>query len=259
MVIFLSFVIGIFLGSFLNVLIDRLSTDRPFVKGRSYCENCKKTLKPIDLIPLVSYILLRGKCRFCHKKIPFRLFFVEALVGVTAVALSLAAGPEGLWPGGGIGITETILLGIILFCFIGIFFADIIYGIIPDLLVIVSAVASLAFVLLSGFSIQNHLLAGIGSLVFFLLLFVLTKGRGMGFGDVKLSFVLGLLLGFPGIIVSLYLAFLTGAGVSIILVICRKLKFFGSTIPFGPFMVLSAIVALFWGDIILQSFVSRFL
>lgn len=253
MVIFLSFVIGIFLGSFLNVLIDRLSTDRPFVKGRSYCENCKRTLKPIDLIPLVSYIMLRGKCRFCHKKIPFRLFFVELTIGITFGILAQLFFTQIFT------LPALLCIAVILFCFIGIFFADVIYGIIPDLLVVVSAIASLLYVFISGLTMQNHLLSGLGSFVFFFLLFLLTRGRGMGFGDVKLSFVLGLLLGFPGIIVSLYLAFLTGAGVSIILVICRKLKFFGSTIPFGPFLVISSIIALFWGDIILQSFVSRFL
>lgn len=253
MVVFLVFIFGAFLGSFLNVLIDRLSTDRPFVNGRSYCEHCKKTLQPRDLIPLVSYLLLKGKCRYCKKKIPFRLFFVELLTGITFVLLSL------LYLNHFYSLPATILLAVILFCFIGIFFADIVYGIIPDLLVFISVLAVVSYILIMHLPLFIHLASGLGAMLFFLALFAVTRGRGMGFGDVKLSFVLGVLLGFPGIIVGLYLAFLTGAGVSIILVICRKLKFFGSTIPFGPFLVASTVIALFWGDIILSSFVSRFL
>ena len=244
MVLFLSFIVGAFFGSFLNVLIDRLSTGRSFVKGRSYCEHCKKTLKPQDLVPLISYLYLKGRCRYCKVRIPLRLFLVETICGGTAALLAL-------------GTLGTF--GVILFCFIGIFVADLVYGLIPDLFVVIIAIASLFYVLILGQSITQHVITGIASLLFFLLLFAITRGRGMGFGDVKLSFALGFLLGFPGIIVSLYLAFLTGAGVSIILVICRKLKFFGSTIPFGPFLVASAVVALFWGQQIFQMFIFRFL
>jgi prepilin signal peptidase PulO-like enzyme (type II secretory pathway) len=80
----------------------------------------------------------------------------------------------------------------------------------------------------------------------------------MGFGDVKLSFILGFLLGYPLIIVSLYLAFLTGAAVAIILVVCRKTKFFGGSIPFGPFLVASTVISLFYGQEILRVFLMRF-
>lgn len=253
MSLLLVFIIGSVLGSFLNVVIDRLSTGRGIVGGRSYCELCKRTLSPIDLIPIFSYIFLRGKCRFCKNKIPFRLVVVEILVGITFTALFL------LFINQSATLLSTVFLAIILWSFIGIFFADIEYGIIPDLLVILSTVASLFYVYESHLSISNHLLSGIGSLVFFLVLFTITRGRGMGFGDVKLSFVLGLLLGFPSIIVALYIAFLTGAVVSIILVVWRKLRFFGSTIPFGPFLVVGVITSLFWGEKILQIFISRFL
>lgn len=253
MVFFFSFLVGIFLGSFLNVLIDRLSTGRGFVSGRSYCEVCKKTLKSFDLIPLFSYLFLKGKCRHCKAKIPFRLFLVEMLTGITATVCIY------LFVTGSLPLYSSILIFLILFSFLGIFVADVVYGIIPDLFVVLSLVASLFYVLVEGLPLYSHIAAAFGSLFFFFFLFVITKGKGMGLGDVKLSFVLGLVLGFPQIIVALYLAFLTGAAISIILVVWRKLRFFGSTIPFGPFLVASSVVALFYGEVILSAFVQNFL
>ncbi len=249
----ISFIFGIFLGSFLNVLIDRLSTDRPFVKGRSYCEHCKKTLHPKDLIPLVSFLLLKGRCRYCRKSIPVRLFVVEFVTGLVAV-FSIFVYLSGMSP-----LFVSVVLFVILFSFLGIFFADLYYGIIPDLLVLLSLISAFLYIMLLGLPLQTHLFAAGASLLFFVFLFIITKGKGMGLGDVKLSFVLGLLLGFPNIVVGLYLAFLTGAGVSIILVICRKLRFFGGTIPFGPFLIASSVITLFYGKDILNAFVQNFL
>lgn len=253
MVLLLSFIIGSVLGSFLNVVIDRLSTGRGIVGGRSYCEHCKRILSPQDLIPIVSYLILGGKCRFCKKKIPRRLIIVEVLTGITFTLVAT------LFMAQTITMFSALFLAVILWSLIGIFFADIEYGIIPDLLVIVSTIASIFYLYEKHVPLTNHLYAGIGALLFFLILFAITKGRGMGFGDVKFSFVLGFLLGFPSVIVALYMAFLTGALVSIILVVWRKLHFFGSTIPFGPFLVISVVISLFWGDQILKIFVNHFL
>lgn len=243
-IFFLLFSIGAVLGSFLNVLIDRLSTGRNFAKGRSYCEHCKKTLKTIDLIPVVSFLLLLGKCRFCKTKIPLRLFVVEVLCGALFSYLYIYALQMS------INIFLVPLLFIILWSYIGIFFADFEYGIIPDLLVGISITVGILYVFFVGQPVLNHLLAGFGAFAFFILLFLVTKGKGMGLGDVKLSFSLGLFLGFPLIVVSLYTAFLTGASVAIILVIWKKIRFFGGTIPFGPFLIFGTFFALFLGNTI---------
>ncbi len=246
--VLITFIFGATVGSFLNVVIDRLSTGRSIIYGRSYCEGCRKTLKAYDLLPIVSYLVLRGKCRYCKAKIPLRILIVETLSALTfaSIYLSIVTASISLLPG--------IFLGIIIYSFIGIFFADLEYGIIPDFLVIVSTVSSLLYLLSSNGLVIPHLIAGFATLAFFLLLFVITKGRGMGLGDVKLSFMLGFFLGFPSIIVALYLAFLTGAGVSIILVVWKKIRFLGGTIPFGPFLVGSAIIAYFFGTTIIQRF-----
>jgi len=252
MELLLAVLFGSALGSFLNVAIDRLSTDRSIVKGRSYCEKCKKTLQPWDLIPVVSYLILRGKCRYCKADIPLRLFIVEVLSGFAfgLVFFMVSAGTLQLVP--------ALFLAIVLWCFIGIFFADIKYGIIPDFLVLISIISAVFYIHFSGLPYLSHVLSGIGSLVFFLILFLITKGKGMGFGDVKLSFALGLFLGFPQIVTALYMAFLTGAVISIILIVGKKIRFFGGSIPFGPFLVLSTIVTFFFGAAILELFLNKF-
>jgi prepilin signal peptidase PulO-like enzyme (type II secretory pathway) len=139
-----------------------------------------------------------------------------------------------------------------------VFFADIKYGIIPDKIIFPAIVASLLYLFIipnSLFSPRGeagmiHILSAIGAFLFFLFLFLITKGRGMGFGDVKLVFLLGLILGFPKIVAAFYIAFLTGAILGCILILWGKKKLTGGTIPFGPFLVLGAIIAMFWGTVL---------
>lgn len=252
MTFFLLFIFGSVLGSFLNVLIDRLSTGRSFVVGRSYCEHCKKTLKTRDLIPIISYLYLMGRCRYCKTAIPFRIFVVELLSGILFCLVYFYGNSIFL------NLLSIVFLSAILWAYLGIFFADLQYGIIPDLLVGISVVAAFFYVILTGGLIGNHVLAGIGALTFFLLLYFVTKGKGMGLGDVKLAFSMGFFLGFPLIVVSLYAAFLTGASVSIILIIWRKVRFYGGTIPFGPFLIFSVFFAFFFGNIVAFYFLKNF-
>jgi prepilin signal peptidase PulO-like enzyme (type II secretory pathway) len=136
-----------------------------------------------------------------------------------------------------------------------VFFADLKYGIIPDTVLFSSVFITIMYLFLNPNSlIINHLFAAGGACLFFLFLFLLTKGRGMGFGDVKFAFLMGLVLGFPNIIVSLYVAFLTGAIVGCILIMWRKKRIFGTSIPFGPFLVIGVLTAIFYGEILTKSF-----
>ncbi len=253
MIIFASilFIVGICVGSFLNVLIDRLPRNVSVVKGRSRCEFCKKELSFLDLVPLISFFLLHGQCRYCKKPIDSLLPVVElttgVLFGVTAYYITV------------INVITIIQLGYYLFIvssLIVIFFADLKYGIIPDKIVYPAVVVTILFIILnSRFIILNSLLSALGAFLFFLLLFLATHGKGMGLGDVKFAFLQGLVLGWPSILVGVYMAFLTGALSGIILVIWRKKRFRGGTIPFGPFLVIGTIIGLFWGDSIWQKVV----
>ena len=248
------FLLGLFIGSFLNVLADRLSRGEAVIKGRSHCEKCKKTLKWLDLIPLLSFLFLKGKCRYCRVRLSLFYPITELTTGILFAGVFLFLG--------GANINLITIINIIYYLFIlssliVIFFADLKYGIIPDKIIFSAVFIAIAYSFFNHQSlIINHFLSGLGALLFFLSLFLVTKGRGMGFGDVKFAFLMGLILGFPNIITGLYIAFLTGAIVGIILILWRRKKAFGTAIPFGPFLVLGTLGALFWGEIILQKVLS---
>jgi leader peptidase (prepilin peptidase)/N-methyltransferase len=232
----------------LNVLADRLPREESVVRGRSHCEKCKKTLQWYDLIPLVSFTSLKGRCRYCHTRLSLYYPIIELTTGILFVLAFILTG------------FRIYDLGFMIFIFsalIVIFFTDLKYGIIPDVILLPSIVISFSYLFLSPNSlIINHLLSAFGASLFFLLLFLITKGKGMGLGDVKFAFLMGLILGFPDIVISLYIAFLTGAIIGVTLILWKKRKMSGATIPFGPFLVLGTLTALFWGEIIFQKTIS---
>lgn len=248
---FIIFILGLFIGSFLNVLVDRIPKGESPIKGRSHCDKCKEILRWYDLIPLLSFISLKGKCRYCHTSLSLYYPIVELTTGAMFVLVLLFARSMN-------HELRIMDLGYYLFVisgFIVIFFVDLKYGIIPDKIVFPSIVVSFIYLLFAFYSLFiTHLVAALGAGLFFLLLFLVTQGRGMGFGDVKLAFLMGLILGFPNIIVSLYIAFLTGAIIGCILVIWRRKKIFGTAIPFGPFLAIGTLIAIFFGDFLTQIF-----
>lgn len=236
--------IGLIFGSFLNVLIWRLNDPKApkFWQGRSICPDCKHTLTWRDNIPLLSYIFLRGKCRYCHKNISIRYPVVEL---VTAVAFALI-GPNPL------------LLGIAS-CLIVIFFSDLIYGLIPDEMVIAgvffviarNVVTKQSLVCATGDCFAALAMTGTVALLssFFFFIFYLIKG--MGFGDVKFAFLMGLLLGWPGVLVGLWMSFVSGGIVAVILLALRRTKL-SATIALGPFLVFGTVFAALWSNNFLQ-------
>lgn len=246
------FIFGICVGSFLNVLADRLPKGESIWKGRSHCESCKKILAWYDLVPLLSFLSIRGKCRYCHVRLSFYYPLIEIVTGILFVIIGNYE--LGIMNYAGNYLVLLFYL-FITSAFIVLFFTDLRYGILPDIVIFPAIVATLLFLILnSQFMLLNSLFSAFGACLFFFFLFLLTKGKGMGFGDVKLSFLLGLFLGFPLIIVGLYAAFLTGATIASILVLCRRKKLFGSTIPFGPFLIVGSGVGLLWGEQLLQFF-----
>lgn len=219
---------GLAVGSFLNVLIDRLPRGKNVITGRSLCDHCKKTLRWYELIPLLSWVAQGARCRRCHKKLSWQYPLIELVTGVGFVILA-----PSYW--------------LIFSSFLVIFMADLKYQIIPDSMVIAGVIGAIG---VNGV-IGENILAGMGASAFFLFLWFITRGRAMGFGDVKFAFLMGLLLGFRGVIVACYLAFLTGAGVGVILILRGK-KGLKSKIAFGPFLVFGTSVALVWGQQIIE-------
>lgn len=228
---FLVFALGAAVGSFLNVLIDRIPKAEDIVWKPSHCDHCKKKLRWYELIPIVSYTLQRGHCLRCRKRFSMQYPLVEL---VTAIGFVL------LYP----NIFHLIIYSAMLVLFV----IDWKHMILPDMFLSVVLVA----VILLGIPLSPadrwiHVVTGISSGVGFFVLWVVTRGRGLGFGDVKLAGVLGALLGFPLTIVALYTAFLTGAIWGVILMV-RKRASMKSRVAFGPFLIGGAAAALLWGE-----------
>ena len=229
----LIFFLGLAVGSFVNCLVYRLNTGRQSLWGRSFCDYCQHKLPWYDNLPLLSFLLLRGKCRWCHSPIGVHYPLVELLTGILFVWIYL-------WVKSWSGNTLSFYISISLYLyisasFIALFLSDLQYRTIPDQITYPAILISLIFLIFQYPSILiSNLLSGLGAAGFFFLLVLLTRFRGMGLGDVKLAGLMGLFLGFPKVIVALYLAFLTGATAGVILILLGKKKF-KSQISFGHF------------------------
>ncbi len=247
--IFLFF-IGLTVGSFLNCLIYRLSAnEKP--EGRSYCPKCKHQLSYKDLVPVLSYIFLSGKCRYCKKKISIEYPIVELLTGALFLFAFLIAGLSG----------ELIFLILVLFFLILIFIYDLKHYIIPDFANFSLIGISFLYLLLVSFlnnditMLAKGVLSALGAFLFFFSLFYFTKGKGMGFGDVKYVVFMGLFLGFPNILVGLFISFCLGAIIGLLLIALKKKKI-KSQVPFAPFLIIGTLLAYFYGDLFLELYLS---
>ena len=236
------FVLGLVIGSFLNAFIYRMEKEKSVVKGRSFCPHCKHTLSWYDLIPLVSFLLLKGACRYCSKKISFQYPAVELATGLLFLAVLFFQGA------GIVGLLFGLFIAAV---FVVIFVYDLKHYLIPDIVVYAGIAASLLYLgALSVFTEGIPLIGGVVAAViasgFFLSLFLVSRGKWMGFGDVKLGFLMGLVVGFPNILVALLIAFIVGAITGVILIYLKR-KTMKAEVPFGPFLILGTFIAWFWG------------
>lgn len=236
------FIAGCCVGSFLNVLIYRIPADLS-ISGRSFCPKCKKKISWRENIPLVSFFLLHKRCKNCHSPISWQYPIVELITGILFVLTVFLISNNSTIEQFN-NLIPIIYYLFIVSCLVVIFFTDLKYGIIPDKITYPAIIISFIFLISQYPNILiSNLLSGVAASLFLLMLHLITRGRGMGFGDVKLALLMGIFLGSPGILISLYASFLTGAVVSLILILAG-LKRFGQTIPFGPFLVLGTLIAL---------------
>ncbi|MBI5044485.1 MAG: prepilin peptidase [Candidatus Levybacteria bacterium] len=238
---------GLFFGSFFLVIAQHAATGRSFVMGRSKCDFCSRVLSWSELIPVISFVLLRGKCKHCKKKLS--LWYPISELITAFVFLSIALYVTSLFP--------MIVLSIIASCLLVIFFSDREFEIIPVQFVLLACLAELVMLLATPSLLLNHFLSGSGAAAFFYAIYLVTKKRGMGFGDVIFAFLMGFILGFPYIIFGLYLSFLSGACISLLLVALKKKKLHGGTVPFGPFLVFGTFIMMVWGEHIAY-FISKY-
>jgi leader peptidase (prepilin peptidase)/N-methyltransferase len=240
--------LGLIIGSFLNVVAWRLPRRESLVKPGSRCPGCATPVKPYDNVPIVSWLLLRGRCRGCHERVSARYPLVEGVTCALYVAVAATADD-----------TLRLALGLVLVTFlVPIAVIDLDHKIIPNRLTGPAAVMAIALgVVLEPSHVPEQLAAGAAALVFFgLPAFI--NAKGMGMGDVKLAGVLGLYLGWavvPAIFIALILGVVVGAAI-----IARKGMSEGRRVkvPFGPFMAVGALTAALVGDAMVNGYVGRF-
>ncbi|UCH43230.1 MAG: prepilin peptidase [Dehalococcoidales bacterium] len=243
----LFILLGVVVGSFLNVCIDRLPERQSLFRPRSHCPVCQHRLAISDLIPLFSYLWLRRRCRYCGAPIPQRLFWVEL---VTALLFAF------LWCSYGPGVQLGILLAYGCL-FIVIFVIDLERGLILNRLVYPAALLTLALVpLRPELTIVNSLIGGGIGLALLLLPVIVFRG-GIGWGDVKMAGLIGLATGSPVVFTAIISAIIVGgliAGILLLLSVKKR----GDTIPFGPFLCLGAMAGLLWGSTIYDWYIGLF-
>jgi len=238
------FIFGLAMGSFLGVVAYRLPRKLSIIKPRSFCPNCKREIPFYDNIPLISYIILKGRCRYCKKKIPINTFLIEIITAILFVLNYII-----------FGLSIKTISGIILCSMLVIIsFIDIEFQIIPNVIILPFALVGLVFSIFLNLERWWIPLAySAGSFVFMLIIHLIYP-RGMGMGDVKLSFAIGAFL-VRNVIPALFLGFMAGAIYGILLIIIKKRKL-SHAVSFGPFISAGSIIALFWGDNILKWYVS---
>lgn len=237
-----SILFGAIVGSFLNVCIFRLPKEESIITPGSHCPHCNKPIAFYDNIPLVSYFLLRGKCRHCRKPISIQYPIVEGITALTSFLLFMKYGP-----------TPTYLL---YFAFVSSLIVitgiDLYHQIIPDVISLpgigVGLLGALLFLPITFLNSFLGMLLGGGALFlvanFYQWLF---KREGMGGGDVKLLAMIGAFLGWKAMILTIILGSLVGSVIGIVIIFLKG-KDFKYAIPFGPFLALGAVISLFWGE-----------
>jgi leader peptidase (prepilin peptidase)/N-methyltransferase len=245
----LAGVVGLAVGSFLNVVVHRLPRRESLVRPASRCPSCGTPIRPYDNVPVISWVLLRGRCRSCGERIPARYPLVEAGTGALYAAVVLAAGADrDAWLGLAL---VTVLVPVV--------FIDLEHRIIPNRIMLPAAIAAPVILALTRpEQLVEHLIAGAAA-GGFLLAAALAYPRGMGMGDVKLAGVLGLYLG-RSAAVAMMAALVTGTLVGAAVMARRGVREGRKTaVPFGPFLALGGLVGLFAGPAIIGWYVGRFL
>jgi len=239
---------GLIVGSFLNVVAYRLPRGESVVFPGSHCPSCDTPIKAYDNVPVLSWLALRGRCRSCRNSISARYPVVEAVTAALLVAVVLAKGADSdAW----LGLAFVVLL-------VPVTLIDLDHRIIPNTLMLIGTVVSVALVLLTQpESLTEHLIAGAAA-GGFLLIAALAYPAGMGMGDVKLAGVMGLFLGRsvgPAMLVALITGSVVGA-----LIIARKGAKEGrkTAIPFGPYLAFGGLVGLFAGDAMVDWYLDTF-
>lgn len=234
-------VIGLALGSFINAAVYRLANHLSLWQ-RSMCSHCKQKILNRDLIPVLSFLLLRGKCRFCKKFIGWQYLLVEILTPVLFVLAYLNYGMIHMSL-----VSDLLYISILIFILV----FDFKYMIIPDWIIWPSFIVALIFNYILGFYWMGLLLGVLLGGGFFYLQHLVSSGKWIGWGDVKFGLLLGVMLGLGDMILTLLVAYIIGGLIAIILLLSRRKKI-GDLLPMGTFLSAAAIIVIIWGSSLLR-------
>lgn len=234
-------ILGLILGSFLSMLLPRLHYgEQGIVAGRSQCPHCKNVLRARDLIPLISFVLLKGRCHACKNRIAFWYPLIELTSALSFLALFLYVQNDSLF----LWLTPHI------FVLLFIFFYDLRYKEIHDYVMIPGIAYAFFATIWIGNPLSSLIGAGIG-ISFFGLQYLVSRGRWIGSGDIRIGAFMGLFLGWPMILLGIMLSYIIGSVISIGLLLSKNAT--GKTaVPLGPFLVMGTTLVFFCGDRILD-------
>lgn len=244
-IFYIFFLIGLIIGSFLNVCIYRLPENEDIVYTRSHCMNCGNAIKWYDLIPVVSYILLRGRCRNCHTKLSVQYPVIELLNGLLYVVIIMVMGMN----------VRAVLTCALTSCLIVIMVIDWRTFEIPVGLNVFIAILGAIGIFLDYTNWMNYLIGAVSVSGFLLILFVVSKGRAIGGGDIKLMFAAGLLLGWQNIILAFVLGCIIG---SVCHLIRMKVSNQNHVLAFGPYLAVGIFIAQLFGKQLIDFYLSTF-
>lgn len=242
--LFFVFFVGASLGSFSNVCIYRIPLQLSIIQPGSYCPNCKTPLRVLDNIPILSYLFLRGKCRYCEQNIGLRYPAVELLTAIFFLMLYIK-----------FDLPVFIIYALLVTALIIITFIDIDYKIIPNVItfpgILIGLVSSYFFLPPTIINAFIGLLGGGGLLLFMALIY---QG-GMGGGDIKMVAMLGAFLGWQKVFLTIFIGSLIGSIIGITLILLKK-QGRKSKIPFGPYLAMGAILSIFFGNDLIEFYLN---
>lgn len=242
----LSFFIGACLGSFILAMVMRMHNSEKLVLDRSRCDSCKNKLRGIDLIPLLSFIFLKGRCSSCKQSLGWLYFFVEIISGLLFAHLYVYLISASLF-----SFENILFYGLVLMASIFFFLYDYLYFLVPDkiILPLIGIFFGINVFLINSFTFYEGILACLVGAGFFLIQFILTKGKAIGGGDIRFGALMGVILGYPAVLIGLFISYILASIISIYLLIFKGAS--GKTrLPLVTFLSIGLyVVLLYYTDI----------
>ncbi|MBI2099481.1 prepilin peptidase [Candidatus Uhrbacteria bacterium] len=256
----LAGILGAIIGSFLNAWTYRLEASKSILAGRSQCPNCNRILGVLELIPVYSYLAQRGRCKGCGWKIPFQYIALEIITAglfVFAVWQNTASGQSACFNFFDVCIGVKVWRDFVfLSALLVIFVFDLKHNLIADTVVLPTAAFAFIWNFAFGASLYSLLLGVLIPVGFFGAQYLLSRGIWIGEGDIRLGAAIGAMLGFPLIILALFISYITGAVAGLAMILMGKANF-KSAVPFGVFLALGTAFSLYYGEPILRWYFNR--